>query len=95
MTRTFGTLHTSLRMNFAHWSNIHGADPDLNPGLVPTADAKLQGGDRLDALVGLAWHGHESGHPLGLELGVPVYQDLDGPALEADRVLTLGWQLLR
>lgn len=95
LTRTFGTLDTSLRLNFAHWSNIHGADADLNPAMVPTADPKLQGGDRLDALLGLSWHGHQSGHRLGLEFGLPMYQDLDGPALETDWTVTLGWQLLR
>lgn len=94
--RTVGdSTDVSLRLTHAHWSNFHGADPDLNPGMVPTADPKLRGGDRLDASLGLAWNAHESGHRLGFEFGVPVYQDLDGPALETDWVVVVGWQLLR
>jgi hypothetical protein len=33
------------------------------------------------------------GHRFALELGRPVYQDLDGPQLENDWLLTVGWQL--
>ena len=95
VTRAMGTFDTSLRMDFAHWSNFHGADSDLNPGMVPTADPKLRGGDQLDAILGVAWNSHASGNRLGLEIGMPVYQDLDGPALETDWFLTVGWQLLR
>jgi len=37
----------------------------------------------------------EDGNRLAIEVGAPVYQDLDGPQLETDLVLVLGWQLLR
>ncbi len=33
------------------------------------------------------------GHRLAFELGVPVYQDLNGPQLETNWTATLGWQL--
>ena len=67
----------------------------MNASLVPTADPKLRGGDRVDALVGLNWYfgeGSLAGHRLALEYGLPVYQDLDGPQLETDSILLLGWQ---
>ena len=33
-----------------------------------------------------------AGHRLGIELGVPVYQDLNGPQMAGDWMLTVGWQ---
>ncbi len=86
-------LSGSLRLDFNKWENFHGADPDLNPAMVPTADPDLRGGDRLDALVGLNWNPGLGGNRLALEAGVPLYQDLDGPNLETDWIVTLGWQL--
>lgn len=81
----------SLRLNFSTWSNFHGADPDLNPNMVPTADPDLRGGDRLDLLLGLNGY-YSGGNRLALEFGVPIHQDLDGPQLETDWIATLGWQ---
>jgi hypothetical protein len=31
-------------------------------------------------------------HRLALELGAPIYQDLNGPQMETDWMLTVGWQ---
>lgn len=64
---------------------------------MPCADPKLQGGDRLDLLLGLNFYVPEGptlikGQRLFAEFGLPVYQDLDGPQLETDWVLWLGWQ---
>jgi len=45
----------------------------------------------------LSWGAQEPGlrgHRLALEVGRPVYQNLDGPQLEADWTATLGWQWL-
>ncbi len=33
-----------------------------------------------------------AGHRLAVEGGLPVYQRLDGPQLETDWLLTVGWQ---
>ena len=88
------TTSLSLRAAGARWGNIDGADPDLNPGLVPTADPDLRAGTRVDLLAGFGWHG-ASGNRFTIEVGTPVYQDLDGPQLATDLVLVLGWQLLR
>ena len=91
----------SLRLAGADWGNIDGADSELNPmmvSIVPTADPNLRGGTRVDALAGLSWFpsaGWAEGHRLSLEFGVPVYQDLDGPQLETDTILSIGWQYLR
>lgn len=86
----------SLRLEALHWESFHGADDDLNPAVVPTADPDLRGGDRLDALVGLNWlcgSGALAGNRLALEVGLPVYEDLDGPQLSTQWLATIGWQL--
>ena len=96
VARRLGNVSVSGRLRHAHWENFHGSDPDLNPAMVPTADPDLRGGDRLDALFGLNAYlqdGPLAGHRFAFEFGVPVYQDLDGPQLETDWILTLGWQL--
>lgn len=86
----------SVRLEGKSWGNIKGQDDDLNPMMVPTARTDLRGGERVDALVGVNFYqpaGRFSGHRLAAEFGMPVYQNLDGPQLETDYRLTLGWQL--
>jgi hypothetical protein len=58
---------------------------------VQTADPDRQGIDRLAAGAGINWS-LPADHRLAAELMVPVYQDLDGPQLETDWNLTVGWQ---
>ena len=93
----FNWVSTSARMDWQSWGNIHGADSALNPGMVPTADTDNQGGNRLDLLFGMNFYVPEGptlikGQRLAVEFGFPIYQDLDGPQLETDWVLWLGWQ---
>lgn len=86
---------TSIRLNGATWGNISGADPRLNPAIIPTANPNLRGGTRLDVGLGLNFlvnKGILAGHRLAVEFALPVYQSLEGPQLETDWVLTLGWQ---
>lgn len=83
-------LSGSARLSWNWWGDIDGADPELNPSLVPTADPGLRAGSRVDGLLGLNFlHG---GLSLAAEGGIPVYQDLDGPQLETDWVLSLRAQ---
>lgn len=81
----------SLRLAINHWGDIEGADPQLNPAMVPTANPKLRSGRRADAGLGLNWAG-ASGHRLALELLLPFYQHLDGPQLKSEGALVVGWQ---
>ena len=93
--RWFQPLSTSIRLTGSAWGNIHGSDSRLNPNLVPTADPDRRAGRRLDIGLGanyLVLSGPLSGHRLGIEFGKPVIQWLDGPQLETDWILTLGWQ---
>ena len=85
----------SLRLLWKGWGNINGADPSLNPGMVPTADPELRAGRRLDFLIGInvfESEGDFAGNRIAIEVGVPVYQWLDGPQLETDWTTSLEWQ---
>jgi len=81
----------SVRLKLLDWDNISGADTDLNPMMVPTADTNLRAGTRADVLLGYNYQ-LTNDTLLGLEIGAPVYQDLDGPQLETDLTLQLGVQ---
>jgi hypothetical protein len=87
-------LSTSVRLDGQLWGNISGADPQLNPRLVPTADPDLRAGRRLDILFGLnlfTLEGRLAGNRIGIEGGLPIYQSLDGPQLETDYRFSVAW----
>ncbi len=88
------TLSASLRLKGMAWGEIEGKDPKLNPMMVPTADTSLQGGERIDVLAGINFHssGGSTGHRLAIEVGAPVYENLDGPQMSTGWMLTAGWQ---
>jgi len=89
------SFSTSVRLNLQSWSDIDGADPDLNPNMIATADSELRAGKRADLLLGVTYqgrHGALKGNRFSLEVGKPVYQKLNGPQLETDLVFTAGWQ---
>ncbi len=88
-----GNVMLSGRMNWNKWGNVDGADPALNLMMSPTNDPDAQGGSRLDVLLGINGM-FAGGHMLGLELGVPVSQNLDGPQLETDMLVTFAYQYI-
>lgn len=86
-----------LRLRAQTWGEVDGADPALNPLLVATADPELQGGSRVDLLVGMNFYGPQgvfNGSRLAIEAGVPVYEDLDGLQMSADWLLSANWQVV-
>ncbi len=91
-------VSTSLRLNWLDWKNYDGADPNLNPMMIHTADINRRGGERLDILPGVnflfpEFMGYEN--RLGVEFGVPIYQNLNGPQLETDWTVMVGWQIVK
>ncbi len=90
-------VSVSVRGILESRGDYDGDDPRyanaLAMNLVPTVDPDLRGGHRADVAVGINWFHPSSGHRLALEYLVPVWQNLDGPQLETDSVLILGWQL--
>lgn len=88
-------LSGSIRLAGRTWDKIDGADPSLNSAMVPTADPRNAGGNRLDALLGINFEvrkGSLKGQRLAIEAGVPLYQSVNGIQLESDWMITAGWQ---
>ncbi len=88
-------LSVSGRVNAKAWGNIEGADASLNTMMTPGNRADLRGGERVELGLGANFivpQGQLKGHRFALEALVPVYQDLDGPQLQADHRLVAGWQ---
>ncbi len=96
LARDFGSwLSGSLRLDYADTQNFSGDDDEFMPAVVPTADPNRRAGRVLSGLLGLnvvVPKGPLAGHRLGLEVGIPLVQHLDGPQLERDWTATLGWQ---
>lgn len=87
-------ISTSVRTNFTTQDEIDGRDP-LIGGPVQTAHPEFFGGERLEIFGGVNLTGQSGalrGHRLALEVGGPVYQDLNGPQMEQDWSFMLGWQ---
>lgn len=84
-------LSTSLRLQGQLWGNAEGSDKRLDPAMLPGADPSRLGGSRLDLLLGLnlvPWPGQR----LGLEAGLPVYQQLSGPQIGTQWLFQAAWQ---
>ncbi|PHR85809.1 MAG: hypothetical protein COA78_38805 [Blastopirellula sp.] len=87
-------LSLDMRLEESIWGDVNGADPELNPMMVPTARPDLQGGNRLDLWLGTTYYipeGSLEGNRLHVEVGVPLYQSLNGPQLETDLLLQASW----
>ena len=62
---------------------------------VQTANPDNHGGESVEALFGINLAGQtgwQKGHRLAAEIGLPLHRDLNGPQMETDMTLTLGWQ---
>ncbi len=88
------TVSFSARVAARTQEAIDGFDARVTAP-VQTAQPDFQGGERIDVGGGLnlyATDGALKGHRLAVEALFPVYQDLNGPQLETDWTLTVGWQ---
>lgn len=94
--RLTDNLSASTRFLYQVWGDFEGADPTyMNLGMVPTVRTDLRAGTAFTIPVGVNYtfsEGFLGGHRLAVEMAVPVYRDLDGPQLETDWTLTVGWQ---
>ncbi|MEO0643478.1 MAG: transporter, partial [Pseudomonadota bacterium] len=73
---------------------VDGMDP-LIMGPVQTANPDFQGGETLTAFAGMNFAvtgGALKGWRLGIESGVPLIQDLNGPQMPTDWTFTAGIQ---
>jgi len=85
------TTSISARVGMYDRGNIDGIDSRIMAP-VQTADPSLQGGQRIDLGVGVNMLLPAKGHRLAFEASLPVYQNLNGPQLEVDWTITVGWQ---
>ena len=95
MRQVHENFAASLRTNAQWWGNIDGQDSNLDPTALPENDPNLQGGKRVDLLVGINYFGTDGPlehHRLELEAGWPIYQNLDGPQMEVDFLWSLAWR---
>ena len=94
--RASSQLSLSARLFATVWGDYSGHDEAYgNPMMVPTVREELRGGRRIDVPLGLNFYfpdGPLKGHRIAAEWNIPLYQHLNGPQLETDWVLTIGWQ---
>ncbi len=86
-------VSSSVRLTGEMAENIDGADPRLNPLMVPTADPNLRAANFLSVGLGLNFmvpSGPVAGTRLSVEGVIPVVQDLDGPQVERDYMVLVG-----
>ena len=86
--------HLSLSLRYDDWDNIDGADPQLNPNMVPTADPNRRAGTLTQLALGYEFatnSGALKNNRFAIEYRIPVQQDLDGPQLETNQTLSLNW----
>ncbi|MEM7765931.1 MAG: transporter [Pseudomonadota bacterium] len=88
------SVSLSGRLKATSTGQIDGIDPQIMAP-VQTADPDNYGGETAEFLAGVNWAGQSGllkGHRLAAEVGLPLYRNLNGPQMETDLTLTLGWQ---
>lgn len=82
----------SGRLHAQSLGRVDGIDPAI-AGPAQTANPDFNGGESLTYFTGLnlaATGGAIKGWRLGIEAGVPLVQDLNGPQMPTDYTLTVG-----
>ena len=89
------TISNVLKLEGHRTDDIHGADPELNPVMVPTADPGRFGERSTDLHLVTEFYqmdGRFKGLRMSLELGLPVFESHDPAQLEADWSITATLQ---
>lgn len=91
-------ISISTRLDYQIFEAIEGIDQSIsNTMMIATRDTSLYDGRRLDLSFGANYifnEGFLQDNRLAIEFGTPIYQRLDGPQMEVDYKLTIGWQKL-
>lgn len=88
-------ISVSARITGLVVSSIEGANPDLNPMMVITADTANSGGNYINGGLGVNFYvpkGSFKNLRVGLEIASPLYQDLEGIQLQQKETFTAGIQ---
>ena len=91
------SVAVSTRLEVQSWKDYDGHDDDLEAMKMmnPVADSELRSGTRADVYLGLTYlftEGALKNQNFSIEVGTPVFQNIDGPNLETDYKLIAGWQ---
>lgn len=101
LQRAFGPATSWLRLAYNDTGRIKGHDPEIqklldpNPmkgASSPDADPRNYGGQRLDGMLGLSFL--KGPFSIGVEGGVPLYQNLNGLQLKTKWFLNVGIQVM-
>lgn len=93
--KTTKWLSFSARLEGLIVEEISGANPNLNPIMVTTADTTNSGGNYINGGLGFNLYvpnGSFKNLRLGFEFATPLYQDLNGIQLKQKETITLGLQ---
>jgi len=99
--RALGPFSSWLRLGYSDTGRINGEDPEIkkildpNPEMgasMPDADPDNYGGQRLDGLLGISFA--KGPFSIGIEAGLPLYQNLNGLQMKTDWVLNAGIQVM-
>jgi len=91
----------SLRLTGSTWGNVDGSDDEMpvipmgplaGQPMAGAVDPDARGGSRVDLSAGLNLWSSELGARFAVEVGAPVYQNLDGPQLGTEWFMTTGLQ---
>jgi hypothetical protein len=87
-------LSASLRMTWEKQNNIRVHEDIPNSDIQdPSDNPKARGGTRLTISPGVTLKIPQLGNQrIAVEVGVPIFQELDGPQLEQDWSIKAGWQ---
>jgi hypothetical protein len=88
-------ISPSIRLNAIWEGDISGADSELNPMMVQTANPSNYGGNRIEGAIGVNLQSPDSfikGARLAAEWATPLYQNVNGTQLGINSSLTLGLQ---
>lgn len=97
LQRAFGPAAGWLRLAYSNTGRIKGRDAEIDRLLVPMtgastpdADPRNYGGDRLDGFIGVSTG--LGPVRVGVEAGIPLYQNLNGLQLKTEWSMTAGVQ---
>lgn len=87
-------ISSSVRLSYHSEGQIRGRDEVITGGM-PLFDPENSGRDQVDLNLGvnlLGQKGMVKGHRLDLEVGVPLYQEVNGLQMKNDWAATIGWR---
>jgi len=93
--KTSKYISFSARVQGLLVDEISGENPDLNPGMIITADTNNSGGEYIYGGLGMNFYlpnGTMKNIRLGLEFSTPLYQNINGTQLKQKETLTFGLQ---